>query len=492
MTALTVNYTDPNGPYAAQYGTITAAINQAFNAWMSHFDAPAGAVSINVSFRLLGGNTAASAAPNGFVSVGVSGGKATYISGFAAEIATGDPLSATNRSGRLNLDTLWFNRVFADPAANAVEIQRIMQHEIGHMLGFISYTQSGATGPIRSSSSTTAFDNYLQYVGTAEYFGGPNAIAVYGDAVRMDYSTTVHTYVPGKASLMSYLDEATTIQPLDVAALRDTGLPILSTQEIAEHQVTRLYLAALGRAPDAAGLVANTRALLSGTSLSSDAAAFLNSGEFARLYGGNPSNTDFVNALYRNVLHRAGDAGGVQAWNNALAGGRSRADVLVDFAESAENRSALAATPNQSYGETVEAQAERLYDAAFGRAPDAIGYGNLTRAMLNGVTLQQASLGFVQSGEFANRYGAAADNGAFVDALYRNTLHRTADASGRAQYLRALSSGISRADLLMSFSESAEHVANVIRQDTPAPGAFPQDTNAHLGSIPVLPATLVG
>ena len=492
MTALTVSYTSPAGPYAAQYGAVTTAINQAFDAWMSHFDTPAGAVTINVNILPLGGNAAASAGPSGVVSIGFSGSRTIKISGFAAEIATGAPLSATTSSAVLNIDSSWLKYYFANPAANTVEIQRVMQHEIGHMLGFASYTGSGVNGPIRSSVNTTAFDNYLQFVGTAEYFGGPNAIAANGGAVRMDYPTISHPYVPGATSLMSYLDGATTIQPLDTAILRDTGLPILSTQEVAEHQVTRLYLAALGRAPDAAGLVANTRALLSGTSLSSDAAAFLASGEFARLYGASQPDGAFVNALYQNVLHRAGDAGGVQAWTNALAGGRSRADVLVDFAESAENRSKLAATPNQSYGATVEAQAERLYDAAFGRAPDAIGYGNLTRAMLNGVTLQQASLGFVQSGEFASRYGAATDSGAFVDALYRNTLHRAADASGRAQYVKALSNGMSQADLLMSFSESSEHVANVIRQDTPVPGAFLQDTNAHLGSIPVVPNTLVG
>ncbi len=308
----------------------------------------------------------------------------------------------------------------------------------------------------------------------------------------MDYPTKVHTYVPGGASLMSYLDEATTIQPLDTAILRDTGLPILSTQEVAEHQVTRLYLAALGRAPDATGLLANSRALLSGTSLSTDAAAFIASGEFARLYGTNQSNAGFVNTLYQNVLHRAGDSGGLQTWNNALAGGLSRAEVLVDFSESAENRSALETTPNQTYSETAEAQAERLYDAAFGRVPDAVGYGNLTRAMLNGVTLQQAALGFLQSGEFANRYGAAASNGTYVDALYQNALHRTADASGRATYLAALNSGVSRADLLVNFSESAEHIANVIKQDTPKPGALLTDTNAHLGSIPTVPSALFG
>ena len=492
MTALTVSYTSPNGPYAAQYGAVTAAVNQGFNAWMSHFDMPAGAVTINVSIQPLGTNVAASARPDGYVIVGTSGSKATYLSGFAAEIATGASLSALTRTGQLNLDTSWFNYVFANPAANTAEIQRVVQHEIGHMLGYIAATSPGLAGPIRSTTATTAFDNYLSFAGTAEFFSGPNAIAAYGGGVRMDYPTIVHTYVPGSASLMSYLDEATTIQPLDTAILRDTGLPILSTQEVAEHQATRLYLAALGRAPDASGLVAHTRALLNGVSLSGDAAGFLTSGEFARLYGTNQSNTAFVNTLYQNVLHRTGDAGGVQNWTNALAGGLSRAEVLVDFAECSENKGALAAAPNKSYSETVEAQAERLYDAAFGRASDALGYGNLTHALLNGLTLQQAALGFLQSGEFASRYGANADNGTFVDALYRNTLHRAADPAGRVHYLDALSSGMSRADVLADFSESKEHIANVIRQDTPTPGALLTDTTAHLGSIPTVPASLVG
>ena len=492
MTALSTNYSASSGLYAAQYGAVTAAINQAFAAWMSHFDAPAGAVSINVNIQPLGANVAASAGPNGVVPVAFSGSKTAYMTGFAAEVATGAPLSELTRSARLNIDSAWLKYYFADPVANSVEIQRVLQHEIGHMLGFIGYTAPGVTGPIRSAAFTTAFDNYLVFAGTDEYFTGPNALAVSNGGIRMDYPTIAHTYMPGAVSLMSYLDEAKTIQPLDVAILRDTGLPILSTQEVAEHQVSRLYLAALGRGADGSGLLAHSRALLSGTSLSSDAAGFINSGEFARLYGTNQPDAAFVNTLYQNVLHRAGDAAGVQVWNSALAGGRSRADLLVSFSESDENRRTLEANPNQSYSETAEAQAERLYDAAFGRTPDSAGFGVLTRAMLNGVTLQQAALGFLQSGEFASRYGGTADNGALVNALYRNTLHRTADAAGRAQYVAALNNGLSRADLLVSFSESAEHVANVIRQDTPMSGALLANTTAHLGSILVLPVTLIG
>ena len=488
MTALNVTFQAAANPYAAQFGNITAEVNQAFNAWMQYFDAPLGAVTINVNIASLGYNVAASASPSGVVPVSYAGSKTTYMSGFAAEVATGAALSDIKRSATLNIDSTWLKAFFADPAASAVEIQRVLQHEIGHMLGFIGYTYQGYAGPVRGIYSTTAFDNYIGFNAYGEYFGGPNAVAAQGGGIKMDSNTVFHTYMPGGVSVMSYLDQAKTIQPLDLAMLRDTGLPALSPQEVAEHEATRLYLAALGRGADGAGLLFHSRALLAGASLVDDAATFVGSAEFTRLYGANQSNAAFVNTLYQNVLHRGADAGGAKTWNDALAGGASRAQVLLGFSESAENRAALEVNPNQSYNETAEAQVERLYDAAFGRTPDALGYGNYTRALLNGTTLQQEALGFLQSQEFAIRYGAASSNGAFVDALYRNALHRAADAPGRAGYVAALDNGASRVDLLVAFSESPEHAANVNRQDSVVSGMVLTDTGAHLGSIPVLPS----
>ena len=236
----------------------------------------------------------------------------------------------------------------------------------------------------------------------------------------------------------------------------------------------------------------NSRALLQGASLNQVAAGFVASAEFAGRYGAGSSDADFVNTLYQNVLHRAGDAGGVQNWISALAGGASRADVLTGFSEFGENRGALNANPNQSYGETAEAQTERLYDAAFGRAPDPVGFNNWTHALLNGVTLQQAAASFISGPEYANRYGAATSNGAYVDALYQNTLHRAADAPGRAHWLDLLNGGaLGRADLLVAFSEAPEHVRNVIGKDTAVSAGLLVDPSAHLGFIPI-PTTITG
>ncbi len=105
----------------------------------------------------------------------------------------------------------------------------------------------------------------------------------------------------------------------------------------------RLYQAAFDRAPDEVGLGYWIDALDSGVSLHDAAVGFITSDEFIALYHGIPDNATFVDGLYRNILHRAPEQGGYDYWVGVLAEGRDRADVLVGFSESAENKDALAA-----------------------------------------------------------------------------------------------------------------------------------------------------
>jgi hypothetical protein len=107
-------------------------------------------------------------------------------------------------------------------------------------------------------------------------------------------------------------------------------------------QAFRLYQAAFNRAPDAVGVGFWTGHIDRGTSMKVVAEAFVTSAEFIDLYGTAPSNAEFVDLLYQNVLHRAGDAGGIAHWNKVLDGGYSRAETLIAFAESVENVSATA------------------------------------------------------------------------------------------------------------------------------------------------------
>lgn len=105
-------------------------------------------------------------------------------------------------------------------------------------------------------------------------------------------------------------------------------------------QLYRLYQAAFGRTPDAAGLGYWLDVLDRGTSLNDVASGFIGSAEFTSLFGASASlsNAAMIDAFYRNVLGRAGEQAGVDYWVGVLNGGVARNVVLMGFTDSAENR----------------------------------------------------------------------------------------------------------------------------------------------------------
>ena len=122
--------------------------------------------------------------------------------------------------------------------------------------------------------------------------------------------------------------------------------------------VSRLYLAALRRIPDAAGLDNWVIDLRAGNSLQSAADYFAASLEFTLLYG-SLSDSDYVSLLYQNVLGRAADPAGLSHWTGLLASGSTRGQVLLGFSESPE--------AIQLFGPTLRTFLH--YFAFFGRAP---------------------------------------------------------------------------------------------------------------------------
>jgi hypothetical protein len=128
-----------------------------------------------------------------------------------------------------------------------------------------------------------------------------------------------------------------------------------------------------------------------------------------------------------------------------------------------------------SYGpDTVEAQAARLYQAAFGREPDASGLSYWAEALHGGRSLDDIASGFLGSAEFTARH-AGLDDAGFVNSLYQNVLGRDADAPGSAYWVGVLAGGsASRSQALASFSESAENksrTASVVQAGVWAPDA---------------------
>ena len=102
------------------------------------------------------------------------------------------------------------------------------------------------------------------------------------------------------------------------------------------------------------------------------------------------------------------------------------------------------------------AQVLRLYQAALGRAPDQMGFQSWVNAIKSGASLASVADGIIGSPEFQQRFGTNPTDGAFVDQLYSNVLHRAPDASGYALWTNALAGGLTRGQALAAFSESPE------------------------------------
>lgn len=112
----------------------------------------------------------------------------------------------------------------------------------------------------------------------------------------------------------------------------------------------------------------------------------------------------------------------------------------------------------------IAGQAYRLYQASFDRIPDAEGLGFWIDVLDKGeIGLKQAAEFFMQSEEFETAYGTPDEvtDVLFLTLLYVNALDRRPDAEGFAFWRDQQAQGVTRADMMVYFSESEENVAQV-------------------------------
>jgi len=126
----------------------------------------------------------------------------------------------------------------------------------------------------------------------------------------------------------------------------DTNIALDIAPNQTAGSVYMLYQATFNRTPDAAGLGYWIAQVDKGANIITNvAASFVTSPEFVAKYGSNPSNASYVDNLYQNVLHRAGESGGVAYWNQQLnTGAATKAFVLEQFATLAEGAALVAPT----------------------------------------------------------------------------------------------------------------------------------------------------
>ena len=118
-----------------------------------------------------------------------------------------------------------------------------------------------------------------------------------------------------------------------------------------------------------------------------------------------------------------------------------------------------------AFASPEQAQAVRLYDTIFDRKPDAGGLDYWTDVLQDGAPLQAVADGFMEAPEWQARYGTPSNLG-FVDTLYQNVLDRPGEPDGVSFWTGHLDAGdVRRGEVVVLFSESAEHQAKVTAAD---------------------------
>lgn len=154
---------------------------------------------------------------------------------------------------------------------------------------------------------------------------------------------------------------------------------------------------------------------------------------------GNAIQADtFVQGLYRDVLGRPADGTGLVLWAQALRDGVPRAQVADAFWRSAEHRTL---------------QVEDYYRTFLGRPADTQGRTIWVAAFAAGMDEMAVMRGFLTSAEYLAKNGPVEP---FVIGLYQEVLRRPPDTAGRETWVRALESGVPRAQVPANFLNSAE------------------------------------
>jgi hypothetical protein len=178
-------------------------------------------------------------------------------------------------------------------------------------------------------------------------------------------------------------------------------VPPLSPPSVTE--VTQFYQDILQRSPDPGGLAYWTGQINSGA-LSAAAVEqnVINSSE-AQDY------VVPIVEMYA-ILGRAPDQGGLNGWVHALEGGASLPGIALAFISSPEGQGIYGAVPSAASSAPVDtAFTTDLYKEVLGRAPDAGGLSWWVTQLQDGLPAQYETLDFMYSLEAQHRFFAGSD-----------------------------------------------------------------------------------
>lgn len=420
MIMATVDVLNKAGAKQDLIDLIRADFATAFEVWSP---ALAANVNFNVRFEILDQTTSGrlQGRPALMVPVGTIDGMRVLEGAASYELRTGIDLGTEHDIViQADIDYLLNSVYFGNNSVpDRVSAVSAFLHELGHGIGFVGW-RDHTTG-ILPGAYQTPFDMHILMKDGFPYFEGVNAAKVYGGPVPLTYGNMFHLGNPA---------------PKPGADLVDDLMNGVIFKAATAYPISDLVLAIL------ADLGIGTR--------NSDSLTAPQSGQTLKAGAGFDSvsfNTESSGYTFSY------DAGELSVSNLSAS---YNADI-IDAERIVFTDKTLALDLDGSAG-----QSYRIYVAAFGRAPDTAGLTFWTGAMDGGISLKDLAHSFISSPEFNGRYGENSTSRDYIRLIYENVLDRQPDESGYLFWTGAMDDGLTREDLLISFSESPENKANTI------------------------------
>jgi hypothetical protein len=258
-------------------------------------------------------------------------------------LAAGDPTAVTDADGNYTLTN-------APAGTYALRVApTVLNQDVGTA---IAVTVSGT--PLTAQNIALRPDSTVLPVAVS-----PNLFAATTANPTAAQAAGLYQAILGRAG--SSAEVAATAQATTAAGLSQFQLAetFLHSTEYLDDLVANDYRTYLGRAPDAPGETYWVGRLQSGATPEQVAIGFITSAEFA---ADHPDATGFVQALFQDVLGRAGSAAEVAGYVQQLANGTSRAAIAAGFVYSQENaQNTLNAMFAQYLQRPADPTADKLY-----------------------------------------------------------------------------------------------------------------------------------
>ena len=221
------------------------------------------------------------------------------------------------------------------PGADQTKVDRVIVGSAGNDKIVVQDAKNTKIVLGGGDSSVTAgggVDTVVAGLGNSTITGGTGDYTV----VKLGGAASNYTVTTAQNNSHAVIRDVTTGKVTDVTKVQyvqlDNGNALIFAKSSVEAQVANLYHTAFGRTADAGGLDYWFDIARAGGSLKQISTSFVNSTEFTSLHS-NETQTEFVQSLYHNTFNRVGEDAGVAFWLAELAGGKTKADLVLSFAE---------------------------------------------------------------------------------------------------------------------------------------------------------------